>query len=54
MRKPKQREKGESFRPVVQVVKVKNGIPTRIEFNGQSYALVHEDQFTERKKKVNN
>jgi hypothetical protein len=43
MRKPKQRSKGDVFRPVVEVVKVKNGTPTRIEMNGHAYILVHAD-----------
>ena len=37
----KAREKGEKYRPVVTVLKVKNGEPTSIEFNGNQYALVH-------------
>jgi hypothetical protein len=39
--KVKQREKGEVFRPYVKVLKVKNGEPTSISFNGNMYALVH-------------
>jgi hypothetical protein len=45
MRKPKQREKGESFRPVVTVQKIKKGVPTKISFNGYEYALLSPDQY---------
>lgn len=41
MRAPKPRQKGDSFRPVIQVLKAKNGVPTSIVFNGHQYALVH-------------
>jgi hypothetical protein len=51
MRKPKQRSKGEVFRPIVEVIKTKNGTPTRIEMNGHAYILAHADSFQERKKK---
>jgi hypothetical protein len=54
MAKPKLREKGETFRPIVQVMKAKNGTPTRIEFNGQAYALVHVDYINGRKNQVKN
>lgn len=49
MRKPKDRQKGESFRPTIEVLKAKNGIPTSIRFNGQNYALVHRDYINGRK-----
>jgi hypothetical protein len=52
MRKPKPRQKGETFRPVVQVMKAKNGSPTRIEFNGHAYALVHVDYINGRKNQM--
>ncbi|MEH7392586.1 hypothetical protein [Bacillus sp. JJ1474] len=52
IRKPKARQKGDSFRPVVEVLKAKNGVPTRIEFNGQSYTLVHADYINGNKNKV--
>ena len=52
MVKPKLREKGEIFRPIVQVTKAKNGTPTRIEFNGHSYALVHDNYINGRKNQV--
>jgi hypothetical protein len=52
MRKPKQRQKGDCFRPVVHVIKAKNGVPTRIEFNGQNYALVHDNHINGHKNKV--
>jgi hypothetical protein len=51
MRKPKQRSKGDVFRPAVEVIKAKNGTPTRIEMNGHAYILAHADSFQERKKK---
>jgi hypothetical protein len=51
MRKPKQRIKGDVFRPVVEFIKAKNGTPTRIEINGNAYILAHADSFQERKRK---
>lgn len=51
MTKPKQRQKGDSFRPVVHVKKSKNGVPTRVDFNGYSYALVHNDYINGNKNK---
>lgn len=39
----KPRGKGDIFRPIVTVMKSKNGTPTKISFNGQEYALVHAD-----------
>lgn len=41
--KPKQRTKGDVFRPVVTVVKAKRGVPTKVKFNGFEYALIHPD-----------
>lgn len=52
MRQPKPRSKGEAFRPTVQVLKVKNGTPTSISFNGHQYALVHPDYINGNKNKV--
>ena len=37
--------KGEKFTATVEVVKVKNGNPTVIVVNGQTYTLVHGSQF---------
>lgn len=39
MRKPKERKKGEFFRPVVEVLKQKNGMPTRVKFNSHEYTM---------------
>ena len=52
MRKPKQREKGDIFRPVVTVQKAKNGTPTKVEFNGFEYALIHTNYINGSKSKV--
>ncbi|WP_157684543.1 hypothetical protein [Cytobacillus praedii] len=49
MGKPKNRQKGDSYRPTIEVLKAKNGVPTSIRFNGQSYALVHQDYINGRK-----
>jgi hypothetical protein len=54
MTRHKARSKGDKYRPVVQVMKAKNGTPTRIEFNGHSYALVHDDYINGRKNQVKN
>lgn len=37
----KSRAKSEVFRPVTTVLKEKNGVPTKVKFNGQEYALIH-------------
>lgn len=52
MAKPFARQKGDSFRPIVHVKKCKNGVPTRVDFNGHSYALVHNDYINGKKNKV--
>lgn len=52
MRKPKQRQKGDTFRLVVEVLKAKNGVPTSVLFNGQKYALVHDNYINGAKNKV--
>lgn len=36
---------GESFRPLVTIVKSKNGVPTVITLSGQVYVLRHESQY---------
>lgn len=41
----KQRKKGDKYRPVVTVLKVKRGLPTKIMVSGQEYALIHENQY---------
>ncbi|AJH77543.1 hypothetical protein [Heyndrickxia coagulans] len=43
--KPKVRKKGEKFRPIVTVLKVKRGLPTKIMVSGQEYALIHKNQY---------
>jgi hypothetical protein len=54
MTRHKARSKGDKYRPIVQVMKAKNGTPTRIEFNGHSYALVHDDYINGRKNQLKN
>ena len=38
-------EKGDRYRPVVTVKKVKKDIPTVIEASGRRYVLEHQDQY---------
>lgn len=38
-------EKGEKYRPVVTVKKVKKGAPTVVEMSGRRYIFVHPDQY---------
>ena len=38
-------EKGEKYRPIVRVAKVKKDIPTVIMVSGRRYVLEHKDQF---------
>lgn len=38
-------EKGDKYRPVVTVTKVKKDVPTVVEMSGRQYILVHKDQF---------
>ena len=38
-------EKGEKYRPVVTVTKVKGSIPTVVEMSGRRYVLEHKDQY---------
>lgn len=40
-----QRKKGDKYRPVVTVLKVKRGLPTKITVSGQEYALIHKNQY---------
>ncbi|WP_226085678.1 hypothetical protein [Mesobacillus sp. S13] len=47
----KKREKNEKFRPVVVVLKEKKGVPTKVQFNGQEYALVHTNYINGNKNK---
>ncbi len=52
MGKYKTRIKGDTFRPILEVLKAKNGVPTKVSFNGQVYALVHSDYINGNKNKV--
>lgn len=38
-------KKGESYRPIVRIAKVKKDIPTVILVSGRRYVLEHKDQF---------
>ena len=38
-------EKGEKYRPIVHVQKVKKDVPTVIKVSGRRYVLDHKDQF---------
>lgn len=38
-------EKGERYRPIVTVTKVKKNIPTVVEMSGRRYILEHKDQY---------
>lgn len=49
MARPKQRAKGEIYRPVVKVLKAKQGTPTKVSFNNHEYALIHQDYINGRK-----
>lgn len=48
----KERYSGESYRPIAKVMKVKNGVPTKIRINGVTYALVHDDFINGHKSKM--
>lgn len=48
----KPREKGESYRPKVVVLKESKGVPTRIEFGGNEYFMINPEQ--DRKNHFNN
>ena len=39
------RHKGDRYRPIVTILKMKNGVPTVIEVSGKRYQLQHVDQF---------
>lgn len=46
----RQRHKGDRYRPIVTIVKLKNGtIPTVIQVSGRTYILRHEDTKPARK-----
>lgn len=38
-------EKGDKYRPVVTVTKVKKDVPTVVEMSGRRYVLEHADQY---------
>ena len=38
-------KKGESYRPIVRITKVKKDVPTVIVVSGRRYVLEHKDQF---------
>ena len=38
-------EKGDKYRPVVKVTKVKKDVPTVVEMSGRRYVLEHKDNF---------
>ena len=40
----KERIKGDKYRPIVAIHKLKKGVPTRIEIKGNTYVLAHKDQ----------
>ena len=42
-------EAGDTYRPIVHILKVKNDKPTVIKVSGREYTLRHEDQFRGRK-----
>lgn len=39
------RQKGDKYRPIVTILKVKNDVPTVIQVSGRHYQLQHVDQF---------
>lgn len=45
------RKKGERYRPIVKILKVKKEVPTVIEVSGHRYVLKHENQYPGRGKK---
>lgn len=38
-------EKGERYRPIVTIAKVKKNTPTVVEMSGRRYVLEHKDQY---------
>ena len=36
---------GEKYRPIVQILKIKKDIPTKIKVSGREYILTHKDQY---------
>ena len=43
------RKVGDTYRPIVHILKMKNGRPTVIKVSGREFILRHEDQFRGRK-----
>ena len=39
------RQKGDKYRPIVEIIKTKNGVPTVIKVSGNEYQLRHPDQY---------
>jgi len=46
----KTRQKGDRYRPIVTVLKLKKSVPTVIRVSGREYVLRTPDQFNQRKK----
>jgi hypothetical protein len=46
-----ERKVGDVYRPYVNILKVKNGLPTVIRVDGQTYLLKHETQYNRGTKK---
>lgn len=38
-------KKGDTYRPIVHIQKVKNDVPTVLKVSGQRYVLEHKDQY---------
>lgn len=43
-------KKGDTYRPIVHIKKVKKGLPTVLKVSGRRYVLEHKDQFKGAKK----
>jgi hypothetical protein len=46
------REKGDRYRPIVTILKQKNGTPTKVLISGEEYALVPKDYINGYKSQV--
>ncbi len=44
-------QKGDKYRPIVHIEKVKSGIPTVLKISGKRYVLEHRDQHYSNKKR---
>lgn len=42
------KQRGDKYRPVVTILKMKKGVPTVIKVSGRTYILRHEDQYKHR------